>query len=179
MPIVVWASAEPTGKTANTSPASTNTRRSARTPTPSQSYLRPSEPAFITSTTVAGAPVAGTTWQPYTAQTTLGQRPTSPLLNTLMHRAKGLLRCDCLAKDQRSLDLSPGHWYRGDPCHGPRAARADDARQRRPRSVVKLRERVRRSRTGHHCCSSVKHQSGVSAGVRSNRGGARRPPQHR
>jgi integrase len=37
---------------------------------------------------------------------------------------------------------SAGHRLRGDHLHGPRPARADDARQRRPRFVGKLRERT-------------------------------------
>jgi hypothetical protein len=51
----------------------------------------------------------------------------------------------------------------------PRAAGADDARERWPRAVGKLRERTRRSRIGRHRCSPDKQQSALSADCRSLR----------
>ena len=56
-----------------------------------------------------------------------------------------------------------GDRLRGDHLHGPRAARADDARQRRPRPVsATVRERMMRSRTLWHACLPGKQQPGVS-----------------
>ena len=70
-----------------------------------------------------------------------------------------------------SLDhrhLPPGDRLRGDHLHRPRAARADDACQRRPRPVsATVRERMMRSRTLWHACLPGKQQPGVSAAGRS------------